>query len=88
MIDPQLLGDDPEAVRSSQESRGASVDIVDKAISAIDTFNTTLSEVSAIIREESPSVRKASTWRPPRSSKTSRAKPAAKTKLASLAALS
>lgn len=32
---------------------------VDKAISAIDTFNTTLSEISAIIREESPSVRKA-----------------------------
>ncbi len=34
MIDPQLLRDNPETVRRSQESRGASVGLVDEAIAA------------------------------------------------------
>ncbi len=34
MIDPQLLRDDPETVRRSQKSRGASVELVDRAIAA------------------------------------------------------
>lgn len=34
MIDPQLLRDNPEAVRRSQQSRGASVELVDAAIAA------------------------------------------------------
>ena len=34
MIDPQLLRDDPDAVRRSQQARGASVTLVDDAIAA------------------------------------------------------
>ncbi|MDF1477888.1 serine--tRNA ligase [Leifsonia sp. H3M29-4] len=34
MIDPQLLRDDPDAVRRSQQARGASVALVDDAIAA------------------------------------------------------
>ncbi len=34
MIDPQLLRDNPDAVRRSQVSRGASVELVDQAIAA------------------------------------------------------
>ncbi|MCU1440925.1 MAG: serine--tRNA ligase [Rhodoglobus sp.] len=34
MIDPQLLRDDPDAVRRSQQLRGASVTLVDEAIAA------------------------------------------------------
>lgn len=34
MIDPQLLREDPDTVRRSQESRGASVTLVDEAIAA------------------------------------------------------
>lgn len=34
MIDPQLLRENPEAVRRSQELRGASVELVDRAVAA------------------------------------------------------
>lgn len=34
MIDPQLLRDDPDLIRRSQTSRGASVELVDEAIAA------------------------------------------------------
>ncbi|TPW78029.1 serine--tRNA ligase [Schumannella soli] len=34
MIDPQLLRDDPELVKESQRSRGASVELVDQAVEA------------------------------------------------------
>ncbi len=34
MIDPQLLRDNPDLVRRSQQARGASVDLVDEAIAA------------------------------------------------------
>ena len=34
MIDPQLLRDNPDAVRASQAARGASVDLVDSALAA------------------------------------------------------
>jgi seryl-tRNA synthetase len=34
VIDPQLLRDNPDAVRASQEARGASVEVVDQAVTA------------------------------------------------------
>jgi seryl-tRNA synthetase len=34
VIDPQLLRDSPDAVRASQDARGASVDLVDEALAA------------------------------------------------------
>ena len=34
MIDPQLLRDNPDVIKASQEARGASVDVVDDAVAA------------------------------------------------------
>ena len=52
MIDPQLLRDDPEAVRRSQESRGASVDIVDKAIAADGARRASIGEFESLRAEQ------------------------------------
>ena len=42
MIDPQLLRDDPDSIRRSQESRGSSVQLVDDAIAADAERRTTI----------------------------------------------
>jgi len=52
VIDPQLLRDDPEAVRRSQESRGASVDIVDKAIAADGARRASIGEFESLRAEQ------------------------------------
>ena len=52
MIDPQLLRDDPEAVRRSQESRGASVEVVDKAIAADGARRASIGEFESLRAEQ------------------------------------
>jgi seryl-tRNA synthetase len=52
VIDPQLLRDDPEAVRRSQASRGASVDIVDKAIAADGARRASIGEFESLRAEQ------------------------------------
>lgn len=52
MIDPQLLRDNPEAVRRSQESRGASVALVDDAIAADATRRSTIGEFESLRAEQ------------------------------------
>jgi seryl-tRNA synthetase len=52
VIDPQLLRDDPEVVRRSQQSRGASVDIVDKAIAADGARRASIGEFESLRAEQ------------------------------------
>jgi seryl-tRNA synthetase len=52
VIDPQLLRDDPEVVRRSQQSRGASVDIVDKAIAADGARRASIGEFENLRAEQ------------------------------------
>lgn len=52
MIDPQLLRDNPEAVRRSQEVRGASVALVDGAIAADASRRATIGEFEALRAEQ------------------------------------
>lgn len=48
MIDPQLLRDDPDAVRASQRARGASTALVDEALTADLTRRSVISESESL----------------------------------------
>ena len=48
MIDPQLLRENPDAIRRSQESRGASVQLVDDAIAADAERRTSIQQFEAL----------------------------------------
>ena len=48
MIDPQLLRDDPDAVRASQQARGASTALVDEALTADLTRRRVISESESL----------------------------------------
>ncbi|MCU1513530.1 MAG: serine--tRNA ligase, partial [Microbacteriaceae bacterium] len=48
VIDPQLLRDDPEAIRVSQAARGASVELVDTALAADITRRSAISESESL----------------------------------------
>ena len=52
MIDPQLLRDNPDAVRRSQEARGASVTLVDEAIAADSSRRTAIGEYENLRAEQ------------------------------------
>jgi seryl-tRNA synthetase len=52
VIDPQLLRDNPEAVRRSQEARGASVGLVDEAIAADSNRRARIGEFEALRAEQ------------------------------------
>lgn len=52
MIDPALLRDDPDLVRRSQESRGASVALVDEAIAADAARRAGIGEFEALRAEQ------------------------------------
>ena len=52
MIDPQLLRENPEAVRESQRSRGDSVELVDAALSADQTRRSAISEFESLRAEQ------------------------------------
>ncbi|WP_210508205.1 serine--tRNA ligase [Naasia sp. SYSU D00057] len=52
MIDPQLLRDDPDAIRRSQQSRGASVNVVDQAIEAESARRAAISEFERLRAEQ------------------------------------
>jgi seryl-tRNA synthetase len=52
VIDPQLLRDDPEAVRRSQESRGASVDLVDRALAADSARRASIGDFESLRAEQ------------------------------------
>ena len=52
MIDPQLLRDNPDAIRRSQESRGASVQLVDEAIAADSTRRTSIQQFEKLRAEQ------------------------------------
>ena len=52
MIDPQLLRDEPDLVRRSQQARGASVDLVDEAIAADQRRRTTITAFENLRAEQ------------------------------------
>jgi len=52
VIDPQLLRDNPDAVRRSQEARGASVTLVDDAIAADSSRRTAIGEFENLRAEQ------------------------------------
>jgi len=52
VIDPQLLRDNPDAIRRSQESRGASVQLVDEAIAADSTRRTSIQQFEKLRAEQ------------------------------------
>lgn len=52
MIDPQLLRDDPDSIRRSQESRGSSVQLVDDAIAADAERRTTIQAFEKLRAEQ------------------------------------
>ncbi|HMH57774.1 MAG TPA: serine--tRNA ligase [Galbitalea sp.] len=52
MIDPQLLRDNPDAVRASQRARGASVALVDEAIAADSSRRTAIGEFENLRAEQ------------------------------------
>lgn len=52
MIDPQLLRDDPDLVRRSQQARQASVDLVDDAIAADSDRRTAITAFEALRAEQ------------------------------------
>lgn len=52
MIDPQLLRDDPEAVRQSQRTRGASVTLVDEAVAADADRRSSIQEFESLRAEQ------------------------------------
>ncbi|NYF09111.1 seryl-tRNA synthetase [Leifsonia sp. AK011] len=52
MIDPQLLRENPDAVRRSQASRGASVDLVDKAVAADASRRASINEFETLRAEQ------------------------------------
>lgn len=52
MIDPQLLRDDPQSVRRSQQARGSSVDLVDQAVAADVARRATIGEYENLRAEQ------------------------------------
>ncbi len=52
MIDPQILRDNPEAVRRSQQSRGASIELVDRAVEADARRRETIGEFETLRAEQ------------------------------------
>ncbi|HEX3680432.1 MAG TPA: serine--tRNA ligase [Galbitalea sp.] len=52
MIDPQLLRDNPDTLRASQEARGASVTIVDEAIASDSSRRTAIGEFENLRAEQ------------------------------------
>jgi seryl-tRNA synthetase len=52
VIDPQLLRENPDAVRRSQASRGASVDLVDKAVAADASRRASINEFETLRAEQ------------------------------------
>ena len=52
MIDPQLLRENPDAVRASQEARGASVTLVDAAIAADSSRRSAIGEFENLRAEQ------------------------------------
>lgn len=52
MIDPQLLRDNPDSIRRSQESRGASVQLVDDAIAADTDRRTSIQRFEKLRAEQ------------------------------------
>jgi seryl-tRNA synthetase len=52
VIDPQLLRDNPDVIRRSQESRGASVAVVDQAIEAESSRRAAISEFERLRAEQ------------------------------------
>lgn len=52
MIDPQLLREQPDAVRRSQQARGASVALVDEAIEADATRRSSIQQFEALRAEQ------------------------------------
>jgi seryl-tRNA synthetase len=52
VIDPQLLRDNPDALRASQEARGASVSVVDDALAADITRRTAIGEFEDLRAEQ------------------------------------
>jgi len=52
VIDPQLLRDNPDLVRRSQEARGSSVDLVDAAVSADTNRRSTIGEYENLRAEQ------------------------------------
>ena len=52
MIDPQLLRDNPDTIRRSQESRGASVQLVDAAIAADAERRTSIQQFEKLRAEQ------------------------------------
>ncbi len=55
MIDPNLLRENPEAVRASQRSRGADVSLVDSAIAADSAWRKAIQEFEALRAEQNAS---------------------------------
>jgi len=64
VIDPQLLRDDPDAVRRSQQSRGSSVTLVDDAIAADAARRTTIQQFERLRAEQNAFSRTVSTAPP------------------------
>jgi len=52
VIDAQLLRDNPDAIRRSQQARGASVSLVDDALAADSTRRTTIGEFETLRAEQ------------------------------------
>lgn len=52
MIDPQLLRENPEAIRQSQRSRGDSVDLVDAALAADQSRRAAINEFESLRAEQ------------------------------------
>jgi seryl-tRNA synthetase len=52
VIDPQLLRDNPDALRASQEARGASVTLVDDAIASDSSRRTAIGEFESLRAEQ------------------------------------
>ena len=52
MIDPQILRDNPQAVRKSQEARGASVSLVDDAVAADSARRSAIGEFESLRAEQ------------------------------------
>ena len=52
MIDPQLLRDDPDVIKASQAARGASVEVVDRAVEADAARRSAISSFEALRAEQ------------------------------------
>ena len=52
MIDPQLLRDNPDALRASQQARGDSVELVDRAVAADAARRSAITEFEALRAEQ------------------------------------